>query len=331
MPEIQLNKLNTILNDLQGKRVVVLGDLMIDEYLWGKVRRLSPEAPVPIVALEKEALRFGGAANVALNLQTLGVKPVLLGLVGEDRMGDNFFNLLQQNHLSHDGIITASDRPTTVKTRIIGETQHLARVDREVNAYIDDYTADEIIKRFEKLIEGADAVIYEDYNKGVLNKKVIRETIRLAEDRKIITSVDPKFINFMEYQRVTLFKPNIKEAARALAAVIETDEDIQKAGFQLMEQLSSQHLLLTLGSRGIMLFNRSGKINHIPTKTRKVADVSGAGDTVISMMTAALCGGASFYEAAYLANFAAGIVCEEVGVVPINIETLKARIAKEGG
>ncbi len=322
LPKINSKRIDKIFECFRNKKIIVLGDLMIDEYLWGKVARLSPEAPVPIVEIENDSLRFGGAANVALNLKTLGCEPILIGLIGNDRMGEMFYQILKKKGMTSKGIIQTDERPTTVKTRIIGDNQHIARVDRESREYVDGNLLDQIISKIDALIGEADAVILQDYNKGMLPIEVIKHTLNKAKKENIITTVDPKFTNFMEYKHATVFKPNIKELSQALARVIESDKDANEAGFEILAKLSAESVLLTRGAKGISLFEKSGESSQIQTKTRKVADVSGAGDTVISTMTAALTGGASYKEAACLANYAAGIVCEEVGIVPIERETL---------
>ncbi len=326
MKQFDQQRLNSIFNNFSGKKILVIGDLMIDEYLWGNVSRLSPEAPVPIVEIESESLRFGGAANVALNVKTLGCAPLLLGVVGNDRMGGVFNELLNANQMSDAGILKCKNRPTTVKTRIIGDNQHLARVDREHRNDLDDNDEQEMLERINVLMDDVAAVIMEDYNKGLLTKTIINAVLKHANDKGIISTVDPKFKNFLEYKRATVFKPNIREAAQALARHIDTETDITEAGKALLEMLEASCILLTRGAKGITIFEHEGEISTIPAKTRKVADVSGAGDTVISTLTAALTGGATFKEAALLANYAAGLVCEEVGIVPVQADLLKKEV-----
>ena len=299
---------------------------MIDEYLRGTVSRLSPEAPVPIIDIETETLRFGGAANVALNLKTLGCIPIIIGLIGKDSMADRFFEIMDENNLLKDGVIQDTNRPTTVKTRIIGDDQHIARVDREKIAYVDGNLTEAIKDKIRQHINTANGIILQDYNKGVLSREIIHYAISIANEQDKISAVDPKFLNFMEYRGATVFKPNIKETAQALACPIQSENDIKSAGIQLLEKLQAKNVLLTLGSKGMALFESDGSYSHLHTKTRNLADVSGAGDTVISTMIAAMVGGANAREAASLANYAAGIVCEEVGIVPIEAEKLKSEI-----
>ena len=319
-------RLKEIFNNFSGKPVLVIGDLMIDEYLWGNVTRLSPEAPVPVVEIEDESLRFGGAANVALNIKSLGCEPVLLGMIGRDRLGKEFVRLMREANMITEGIIYTEDRVTTVKTRIIGDNQHLARVDRENTAYLSGDLEKKVRDKISALLPHVEAVILEDYNKGLLSKNIIKTTLDLANKHQIVSAVDPKFINFLEYIGATIFKPNIKETSQALARVIESEKDINNAGLELMSKIKAKYVLLTLGAKGLALFDESRDINRIAAKTRKVSDVSGAGDTVISTMTASMVGGATAIEAACLANYAAGIVCEEVGIVPIERNRLQKEI-----
>jgi len=321
-------RVNNIFNSFINKKIIVVGDLMIDEYLRGRVSRLSPEAPVPVVEIENEFMRFGGAANVALNLKTLGCQPILIGSIGDDRRGHEFKTLLAEKDMPDEGVLIANDRPTTVKTRIIGDNQHLARVDREKVIYLSGALLDKFAAVFDNLIENCAGVIIEDYNKGMLPDIFIKHIITKANQQGIISTADPKFVNFLEYKNVTVFKPNIKETAQALARIIENDRDVTEAGFELLKRMNVDTVLLTRGKDGLSLFEASGDHTKIPTKTRKVADVSGAGDTVISTITAAIAGGATYKEAACMANYAAGVVCGEVGIVPIEGEILK-RVLKD--
>lgn len=329
MINIEKRRVEEIFDGFRGRSVLVLGDVMLDKYLRGKVSRISPEAPVPVVEMESETYHFGGAANAALNLKTLGLEPILIGLIGDDRNGEIFFELLKEQNLSVEGMIKTNDRPTTVKTRIIGDNQHIARVDSEKILYADGQINSRIISKIEKFCGFVDAVLIEDYNKGVLSKEVIQHTLNSAKERGIISAVDPKFVNFLEYKGATVFKPNLKEVSQALARPIDTDEEVILAGEELRHHLSAKCLLLTRGAQGLSLFEESGEITHAATKSRSVADVSGAGDTVISAMTAVLAAGGSFKEAAQIANHAAGIVCEEVGIIPVQADDLKSALYNE--
>jgi rfaE bifunctional protein kinase chain/domain len=301
---------------------MVVGDLMIDEYLIGHVSRISPEAPVPVVEVAEETHRLGGAANVALNIESLGLEPIMVGIIGDDLAGDKLLQQFKKMNVRTDGVIKLKDRPTTVKTRIIGDSQHIARVDREQNTYLITEEEEQLCKVVADILDSVDAVVLEDYNKGVLSEKLISFTIDLANEKGKIITVDPKFKNFLKYQNVTLFKPNIKETEEALAIKVVTDEDLLKAGEVLLNNLKAKSVLITRGAKGMSLFEPEGRVTHVDTRVRKVADVSGAGDTVISTLTAALTAGATNKEAATIANYAAGVVCEYVGIVPIEIEKL---------
>ncbi len=319
-------RLNQILAELRNKKILVVGDIMLDRYLRGRVSRLSPEAPVPIIEMESESYHFGGAANVALNLKSLGCQPLLVGLLGKDEYGQRFVQLMKEAGLDDSGLILTEDRPTTVKTRIIGDNQHIARVDRERIMYVRDALEQTVIDRIEELIASTDAVILEDYNKGVLSEKVIHSSLTKATERQIISAVDPKFKNFLQYTGATIFKPNIKETAQALARPIDGQSEVVAAGKELLTRLQARCVLLTRGGEGLSLFDEQGEVNHIPARTHAVADVSGAGDTVIATMTAAAVSGADFKEAATMANYAAGLVCQEVGIVPVNVIDLQNAI-----
>lgn len=326
MVRLEATRLEQILQQGRGKRILVVGDLMIDRYLWGNVSRISPEAPVPIINIEDEEIRFGGAANVANNLIGLQAEPVLVGTVGNDQWAEVFRNMLQQKGLSSDGLITDSNRPTTIKTRIIGNNQHIARVDREKVQNINGEIQQHILQFIESVIPEIDSVILQDYNKGVLVPELVERVIELANRHNKIITVDPKFENFLHYKHVHLFKPNKKETEEALAMRLTTKTEIRKAGKKLLEKLHARAVLITLGEKGMALFEDNGSASFSDTRARKVADVSGAGDTVIATVTYALTAGATLKEAVSMANFAAGVVCGEVGVAPIDLPRLKEAI-----
>lgn len=329
MVKFNKQRLNKITETAKTQKILVFGDLMVDQYLWGEVSRVSPEAPVPVINIASEQIRFGGAANVAFNLVGLGIEPILIGCIGQDRMGDNFLNMLEENSLMTEGILRVEKRPTTVKTRIIGNNQHVARVDQETTVPINSEIQEKMFETFLSHIEDVSAVLIQDYNKGIVVPLLINHVIDLVERHGKIITVDPKFENFLVFKKVTVFKPNIKETEAALAMRIRDDNDILAAGEKLIEMLESESVLITLGSKGMALFERNGENSFVETKARKVADVSGAGDTVIATLTYALSGGANIKEAVSLSNFAAGIVCGEVGVVPISLKTLVKSVLDE--
>ncbi len=324
--ESELTELKERFKDL---KIAVVGDMMLDGYFWGDVKRISPEAPVPVVEVENEFFRFGGAANVALNILKLSGQPVPVGVIGYDNYGTIFSSLLEEQGISSEGIIIDEDRPTTTKTRVIADSQHVVRIDKESKEYLSQEIETKIYNFLEKNIKQLNGIILQDYNKGVLTPGLIKQIIELAGKHKVLITVDPKFNNFFEYKNVTVFKPNRKEAEDVLGMKIKSDEDINNVGRKLFERLNAKYILLTLGEGGVAIFEGGKEGKRMATKARKVADVSGAGDTVISTLTMGLASGAGILEASYLANYAGGLVCEEVGIVPIEIDKLFETILRE--
>ncbi len=329
MISLSVRRMNELKKKFKGLKVAVIGDMMLDGYFQGDVKRISPEAPVPVVEVGNEFFRFGGAANVALNILKLEGVPLPIGVIGYDNDGTIFTSLINELKIQPDGIFVDDTRPTTSKTRVIAQTQHVVRIDKESKEYLNRKMQTEIYNYLEKHSGVLDAIILEDYNKGVLSASLIEKIISLAKLRGIIITVDPKFNNFYSYKDVTVFKPNRKEAEDVLGMKIRTDEDIAAAGSRILEKLNSKYVLLTLGEGGIAVFERGKKERRMPTRARRVADVSGAGDTVISTLTMALAAGADIIEASFLANYAGGIVCEEVGIVPIELDKLFRTVREE--
>jgi rfaE bifunctional protein kinase chain/domain len=329
MIKISAARLKEIKSRFEGLRIAVIGDMMLDSYFWGDVRRISPEAPVPVVEVENEFFRFGGAANVALNILKLNGAPVPVGIIGYDNDGTIFTSLLTENKIIPDGIIIDDSRPTTAKTRVIANNQHVVRIDKESKKNINSKIEEKLFNFFSDNVNNTDGVILQDYNKGVLTPSLIDKIIRLANERKLLITVDPKFNNFFSYKNVTVFKPNRKEAGDVLGIKIGNKGEISSAGQTILQKTNARNVLLTLGAEGIAVFEKDKPEKRMPTKARKVADVSGAGDTVISTLTMALAAGADIFEASYLANYAAGIVCGEVGIVPIEIEKLFTTVERE--
>jgi D-glycero-beta-D-manno-heptose-7-phosphate kinase len=329
MVDISNKRLNDLKKGFDGKRIAVIGDMMLDGYFWGDVKRISPEAPVPVLEVEDEFFRFGGAANVAFNILTLGGIPVPVGVIGNDSYGGIFSSLLKEKNIEDYGIIIDNERPTTTKTRVIANNQHVVRIDKESKIYINHKIESKILAHVENLLNKLDGIILQDYNKGILTPSLISNIISIANKKNILVTVDPKFDNFFEYKNVTVFKPNRIETETVLGIRIKNDQDISSAGKNLLHKLNSEYVLLTLGEGGIAVFEKGDKERRMPTKAIKVADVSGAGDTVISTLTIGLAAGADIYEACFLANYAAGIVCGEVGIVPIEKEQLFKTVLKE--
>ncbi len=314
-----------IFDSFQGVKIIVVGDVMIDRYLRGSATRISPEAPVPVVALESAEDRLGGAANVALNIQALGAVPYLFSVVGDDPDGAAFTALLQKNGMTTDGIITAAGRKTTVKTRIVAGAQQLLRIDHESLEDIDDQTADELVGRVQSFLTGqpTGALIFQDYNKGVLTERTIGAILRMTDLLNVPTAVDPKKKNFLAYQKATLFKPNLKEIREASAfPIAPTASSLGQAADFLRAKMLNRYIMITLSEKGLYIDDGKEKI-MAPTQTRQVADVSGAGDTVIAIAALALAAQLNIREIADLSNLAAGQVCSKTGVVPVDLASLK--------
>lgn len=314
---MELNRFREITSGFADRNVLVVGDLMLDTYLWGEINRISPEAPVPIVEVKKIEYNPGGAANVALNLASLGCKVSLIGLIGTDAEGTILKNLLDQRNIICTDLVMSESRPTTVKSRIIAHNQQVVRADREMNKDLSESSNNNLIKSVKAIIEDVDAVILGDYNKGVLNLISVKAIIDAANNIGKPVYVDPKESNFNAYKNVRLFKPNLSEFKNAY---IE-DESLEVAGFQFKHEINAEILMITRGADGVSLFDGSD-YHHFPTKARLVHDVSGAGDTVIATFTLSDICGASTEESVTLSNYAAGRVCEEVGVVPISLKML---------
>jgi len=319
------SRVEQIFAGMSDKCVAVVGDLMMDKYVWGEVERVSPEAPVPVVSLVGESTSLGGAANVAANCAALGTKVRLYGVVGGDLEGSHLRELVRRNNFFDAGIISDENRQTIVKTRVIAQNQHLIRIDRETLSYLSEDIADNLFEKFSADINSFSGVILQDYNKGVLSPYLVKNLINACREASVPVAVDPKTENFWIYKNVTLFKPNLAELESALAKPIRNDADLEAAGNMARLKLNADNLLVTSGSKGMSLFNDAGVV-HIPTRARRVHDVSGAGDTVIAAIMAALCAGASMHEAATIATYAASVVVAEVGAVPVNKDKLKREI-----
>ena len=322
---IKKEHLREIFRSFNNLNVLIIGDVMVDSYMWGKVNRISPEAPVPIVSVNKKERRLGGAANVALNIQALGANPILCSVIGIDNEGQAFMELLKQQKLSQKGILKSRERLTTVKTRVIGNNYQVVRVDEETEEDINVDETQNLITLISHIInhDKIDVIIFEDYNKGLITPKLISKVVELAKTKDIPTCVDPKSKNFNAYKGVTLFKPNLKELREGLKIDVDGDyiHELQRAISSFRVKQKFETALVTLADKGIITNSRSVK-EHLEAHIRNIADVSGAGDTVISV--ASLCRALECNPVltAALANLAGGIVCEEVGVVPINKEKL---------
>lgn len=320
-------EITSLFNNFNKLNVLIVGDVMIDAYYFGKVDRISPEAPVPVVSVQRKENRLGGAANVALNIQELGANPILCSVIGNDDDAVIFDKLLASKKLSNQGIIKSNNRITTVKTRIIGNNHQMLRVDAEMDNDLIDQDKAELIAKIIAIInqQKIDAVVFEDYDKGIISPIVIEEVVNICNEKNIPTTVDPKKRNFLHYHNVSLFKPNLKELKEGLNIEINPKEleDVSTAVAQLNNQLNNKITFITLSEHGVYIANQN-KQHHEKAHVRNISDVSGAGDTVISVATLCLALKQPIEIIAALSNLAGGIVCEKVGVVPIQKDELLA-------
>jgi len=316
-------KLSRLISGFKGKKILVIGDLMVDDYIWGDVGRISPEAPIPVIEVKREESKPGGAANVMLNLIELGAKVSAAGVVGNDANAYKLLKYMKSRGIATQAVIEDRKRPTTVKTRVIAHQQQVVRIDKEKKIPLSASVIDRLVAAAVKAAKRADAVIFSDYNKGVLMWQTV-EAVTAAAAGKIIT-VDPKPANIKIFRNITLITPNKKEAAEAAGIKILEEADIKRAASALKAMINAEAVLITRGEEGMTLYDGES-IRTIPTLAREVYDVTGAGDTVISAATLALAAGGSFIEAAALANIAAGISVREVGVVTVSPVQLKKEL-----
>jgi len=336
-----MKNLKDMVRKFNQAKILVVGDLILDEYIRGSVERISPEAPVPVLWAKSRTFVPGGTANVANNISSLGGKVTLLGVTGDDANSKILLNELKKRKISSLGIFVENNRHTTVKTRILAGHQQVVRVDWEHTHDLSKELNTKILHYIEKNIDSFDAIIIEDYGKGVINVALLKELISLASARKKIITVDPKEENFRYYRAVTAITPNRKELENAIRNLkiqdtanrfkintdkLFTDKDVDLAAREILEYLNLDSILVTLGEQGMKLLEKNGRLTHIPTQAQEVFDVSGAGDTVISTFTLALCAGASKLEAAHIANFAAGIVVGKLGTAVTSPKELLERI-----
>jgi len=314
-----------LLQRFRRARVLVVGDLMLDEFIWGKVSRISPEAPVPVVWVQRESLMPGGAANVANNIRALGGQVTVAGVVGDDRWGGLLLKELSSRAIDAGGVLTVR-RPTTVKTRVIAHHQQVVRVDREHSEPLASRTISQLIDFVTKQLERVEAVVIEDYGKGLITRPLLEAVIPAARTRGKVVTVDPKEDHFELYRGVSAITPNRAEASEAVGWELSGDADVRRAGTQLLRRLDVEAVLITLGEDGMHLFERDGRDLRIPTVAKEVFDVAGAGDTVIATFTLALASGATMAQAARLANQAAGIVVGKLGVAVATPQELRATL-----
>lgn len=310
-------------------RILVVGDIIMDRYIWGSVSRISPEAPVPVVDVEQETKMLGGAANVIRNIATLGASPLLCGVVGDDSTGEEILFELTQMGLKTEGVVREAGRPTSIKTRIVAHNQQVVRFDRESRADVERRSIQRLVDYIGDHLDTIDAIVVSDYGKGVISGDLMigmRNLCASYADRKIIITVDPKTGNFEYYKRVDVITPNHHEAGVYCGFTVVDEDSLDRAGNTMLTDLDCRSVLITQGKDGMTLFERNGETTHIPTVAKKVFDVTGAGDTVIGTISLGLAAGLDLKSAAILSNFAAGIVVGEVGTSAIRAEDLKRAI-----
>ena len=316
-----------LFDSFNEKKIMIIGDVMLDVYMKGIVERISPEAPVPIVSVKETFSRLGGAANVAQNIKALEAKPILCSIIGNDDKANELLQLMHEQNMSTSGIVKSDDRITTRKVRVISNNAQMLRIDTEDTFDLTQKEHDSLMSKIKEIIENEniDGIILQDYNKGVLTENVIKEVVELSKEKNIPIGVDPKKKNFLAYKDVTFFKPNLKELREGigLSSKEETIDDITKAIDKLQEKLNCRFIMTTLSERGVLIKDYDTNVcHHIPAHLRKIADVSGAGDTVLSVAMLCLICKQEARKIAALSNLAGGLVCEEIGVTPINKERL---------
>ncbi|TAE30437.1 MAG: D-glycero-beta-D-manno-heptose-7-phosphate kinase [Cytophagales bacterium] len=324
--------INELFDAFDNLRVLIIGDVMLDSYVWGRVERISPEAPVPVVNVVRRELRLGGAGNVLLNVQALGAEAIICSVIGTDEPGDRLVGQLSERNLNCEGLIRSDSRITTIKERIIAGSQQVVRVDTETDKLITVDERTQLVARAKALIPSCQVVIFEDYDKGVLSAEAIAEITTFANEQGVPTVVDPKKRNFLSYQHTTLFKPNLKELREGLKLDFDVDDptDFGRAVDALKEQLQVKGALITLSERGVFI-DYNNEQHRLPAHLRKISDVSGAGDTVISIAACCVALRQPPQIIAALSNLGGGLVCESVGVVPIDKSRLKQEALLEYG
>ncbi len=317
-----------LISSFKKARVLVIGDFILDQFVWGSVDRISPEAPVPVVHVKRESYMPGGSLNVANNIHSLGGIVYPCGIVGRDREGRMLLKVIRGAGIDAGGIVYDPDRPTSVKTRVIAHSQQVVRFDREKSDDISQELCKKIVRFVRQRISTIDVIVIEDYGKGVIQPQLLKEIVRMAKKFKKPVLVDPKEKNFSYYSGVTAITPNRKEAYGALENHTRKPYTLEKVGHDLLKKLKCEAVLVTLGEDGMALFEKNGSMTKIPTAAREVYDVSGAGDTVISVLSLALAAGAKIREAAILANLAAGIVVAKLGTATVLPDELREAVEK---
>ncbi|MFQ3675181.1 MAG: D-glycero-beta-D-manno-heptose-7-phosphate kinase [Endomicrobiia bacterium] len=314
-----------IIEKFSSKQILVVGDIMMDRFVWGNVERISPEAPVPVVEVVKETEHSGGCGNVARNIVSLGGKCIVVSVIGSDAVGERLRQIMVNSNVDVSGIFREDNRPTIVKTRIIAHNQQMVRIDRESKSQISGSVLEKVEDFIKKTAKTVDAILISDYGKGMITKKLLKKCINLAHKYDIPISVDPKIEHFMDYKKVTVITPNTNEATLGmrLHKKPQTEEEVCALGEKIIKKLKSEAVVITRGEKGMSLFQKNKKVYNIPTRAREVYDVTGAGDTVIATLTLALSAGASMATGCEIANYAAGVVVGKVGTATVTAKELK--------
>ena len=329
MKRQSFSRIRKVVSTFQDKKILVIGDLILDEFIWGKVSRISPEAPVPVVWVKSESFMPGGASNVANNINSLGGRAHMVGVVGKDDRAGILKGELEHRGVNIDGVFSDAERPTILKTRVIAHQQQVVRIDKEKVDPIQESTIKKITEYVENVIDDMDGIVIEDYGKGLISPELLNKIVPLAKKKGKIIAVDPKEEHFSYYKGVTVLTPNEHEAARAVRYEIKDDASLKKAGFDLLRKLKARIILLTLGENGMMVFEQGKAPKKIETIAQEVYDVSGAGDTVAATFTLSLISGANTIQAAHIANCAAGIVVGKVGVALATQDEVVERMRQE--
>ncbi|RLB44336.1 MAG: D-glycero-beta-D-manno-heptose-7-phosphate kinase [Deltaproteobacteria bacterium] len=325
-PQIDKGKLLAALERFSSAKIAVVGDIILDQYIWGSVSRISPEAPVPVVEVAKETKMLGGAANVISNLVALGAEPVLYGVIGDDQTGEEILSMMRDIGLSTDSILVEAGRSTSIKTRIIAHNQQVVRFDKESRRPIADEVMQQILDIASQAVAETDIILISDYGKGVVSRELVKGLKALTEKLEVPIAVDPKTGNFACYQGVEIITPNNDEASGYCRFNIEGEETLLKAGEVILQELDCNAVLITQGKDGMTLFERGGTVTHISAVAKEVYDVTGAGDTVIATLCLGVAAGLDLVSSSLIANFAGGIVVGKVGTSVVSTEELRAAI-----
>ncbi|OGS27725.1 MAG: hypothetical protein A2297_00270 [Elusimicrobia bacterium RIFOXYB2_FULL_48_7] len=322
------NRYFKYLEKFSTRKILVIGDLILDKFLYGTVSRISPEAPVPVVDITKETFMPGGAGNVSNNISSLGGKAMLAGIIGNDNAGETLKSRLDSLNIGISGVLVDDSRPTTIKTRVIAHHQQIVRYDRESRVKLSPSVLERMTDYIEGAVREADAVMISDYGKGVITSGLLQKTIQSANKKRIPVTVDPKIEHFLQYKKITTMTPNLSEAAQGMMyrKKVSTEAEIRELGQKILKTLQSKSVIITLGERGMAIFEKARQPLFIPTRAKEVFDVTGAGDTVIAVLTLCLASGAPLKEAAEIANYAAGVVVAKLGTATVTLNELKEAI-----